>query len=68
MLILCEDQYEAAQNAEALCLVTEWKQYGSPDYAVLRRQMRELNLIDGRNIYNPQYVRQQGFTYFGIGR
>lgn len=68
LLILCENQYEATQGADALCLVTEWKQYGSPDYTELHKNMRGTNLIDGRNIYNPLYVRQQGFRYYGIGR
>ncbi len=68
LLILCEDQYEATQGADALCLVTEWKQYWSPDYIELHKNMKGLNLLDGRNIYNPQYVRQQGFNYLGIGR
>ncbi|TXJ08041.1 MAG: UDP-glucose/GDP-mannose dehydrogenase family protein [Acinetobacter sp.] len=68
LLQLCQEQYEAAQGADALCLVTEWKQYWSPDYAMLRQIMRLPNVIDGRNIYHPHYVKQQGFHYMGIGR
>ncbi|GAA5015691.1 nucleotide sugar dehydrogenase [Acinetobacter puyangensis] len=68
LLVLCDHQYQAVENADALCLVTEWKQYWSPDYIELRQKMKRLNLIDGRNIYNPQYVKQQGFHYLGIGR
>lgn len=68
LLELCEDQYACTQGADALCLVTEWKQYYSPDFAELKRRMRHLNLIDGRNIYKPEYVEQQGFYYSGIGR
>ncbi|OUY08434.1 UDP binding domain-containing protein [Acinetobacter populi] len=68
LLVLCDHQYQAVENADALCLVTEWKQYWSPDYIELRQKMKSFNLIDGRNIYNPQYVKQQGFHYLGIGR
>ncbi|MFU8925477.1 UDP binding domain-containing protein [Acinetobacter puyangensis] len=68
LLVLCDHQYQAVENADALCLVTEWKQYWSPDYIELRQKMKSLNLVDGRNIYNPQYVKQQGFHYLGIGR
>lgn len=68
LLVLCQDQYQATQDADVLCLVTEWKQYWSPDYVELRQRMKSFNLIDGRNIYNPQYVKQQGFHYLGIGR
>jgi UDPglucose 6-dehydrogenase len=68
LLELCEDQYETTFDADALCLVTEWKQYWSPDFVELKRRMRGFNLIDGRNIYRPEYVQQQGFNYMGIGR
>ncbi|KAA8731838.1 UDP-glucose/GDP-mannose dehydrogenase family protein [Acinetobacter qingfengensis] len=68
LLQLCTDQYETVIDADALCLVTEWKQYWSPDFNELRRRMRQLHLIDGRNIYRPEYVEQQGFSYQGIGR
>lgn len=68
LLHIYEDQYEATQDAEALCLVTEWSQYRSPDYEALKKYMKEYTLIDGRNIYFPKYVGQQGFKYIGIGR
>lgn len=68
LLQLCSEQYDAVHGADALCVVTEWKQYWSPDYDALKKYMRQLNFIDGRNIYHPNYVRQQGFHYLGIGR
>ncbi len=68
LLKLFDDQYDAVDGADVLCLVTEWKQYWSPDYQKLVKKMRHPNLIDGRNIYNPIYVENQGFTYIGIGR
>lgn len=67
-LILCEDQYQAATDVDALLLVTEWKQYWNPDFAQLKQLMRLPLILDGRNIYNPYFVKEAGFDYLGIGR
>ncbi|HRA28974.1 MAG TPA: nucleotide sugar dehydrogenase [Acinetobacter johnsonii] len=67
-LILCNDQYQAVEGASALCLLTAWKQYWSLDYATLLKQMQHPLILDGRNIYDPEFVRAQGFAYMGVGR
>jgi len=67
-LILCADGYEAAQGAHALCLVTAWKQYWSPDFNYLQQLMLHPLILDGRNIYDPAYVKSKGFAYEGVGR
>ncbi|MCU5783483.1 NDP-sugar dehydrogenase like UDP-glucose dehydrogenase [Alcanivorax balearicus MACL04] len=67
-LILCERPYDASQDADALMLVTEWKAYWSPDFDHLRQGMRSPVILDGRNIYDPAYLRQAGFIYYGVGR
>lgn len=67
-LILCQDQYDTCKNADALCLMTAWKQYWSPDYLRLKKMLKQPLILDGRNIYNPQYVKDQGFVYQGVGR
>ncbi|AVI33181.1 UDP-glucose/GDP-mannose dehydrogenase family protein [Acinetobacter baumannii] len=67
-LVLCADQYEAAQNAHALCVVTAWKQYWSPDFKRLQQLMKHPLILDGRNIYDPAYVKARGFAYEGVGR
>ena len=67
-LVLCADQYEAAQGAHALCLVTAWKQYWSPDFKQLQQLMQHPLILDGRNIYDPAYVKSKGFAYEGVGR
>jgi len=67
-LILCDTPYDAARRADALMLVTEWKPYWSPDWQRLKGEMRHPLMLDGRNIYDPVFVRAQGLAYQGIGR
>ena len=67
-LVLHDDPYAAAAGADALMLVTEWKSYWSPDFKRLQEQMREPLLLDGRNVWDPAFVKSSGFTYYGIGR
>nr|WP_174507011.1 UDP-glucose/GDP-mannose dehydrogenase family protein [Acinetobacter sp. Marseille-Q1620] len=67
-LIYCEDPYHAADGADALCLVTAWRQYLSPDYEKLKKLMHHPFILDGRNIYDPEYVKAKGFAYEGVGR
>ena len=67
-LMYCTAQYDAIQGAHALCLLTAWKQYWSPNYAELLKSMQHPLILDGRNIYDPAYVKTQGFAYMGVGR
>jgi len=62
-----KDMYDAVIDADALLLVTEWKQFRSPSFTVLKRSMRQPLIIDGRNIYDPAYMAEQGFEYIKIG-
>jgi UDPglucose 6-dehydrogenase len=62
------DPYAAAAGADALVLVTEWNEFRQPDFALLRRTMKQPVLFDGRNIWDPAKVRALGFAYQGIGR
>lgn len=61
------DMYEAVLDAEALFLVTEWKEFRMPSWKVIRRTMVGNLILDGRNIYDPKEVKEAGFTYEGIG-
>ncbi|USZ51794.1 nucleotide sugar dehydrogenase [Halomonas sp. DN3] len=63
-----DDPLDACHGADALMLVTEWKAYWNPDWMALKRQLKGALVLDGRNIYDPQYVAAQGFHYRGIGR
>ena len=62
------DIYDAALEADALLVLTEWKQFRLPSWEVVKRLMRRPVIFDGRNIYDPAEMRQQGFEYFSIGR
>ena len=59
---------EALQGADALIIVTEWKEFRSPDFAEIKRQLKSPVIFDGRNLYEPQRMRELGFDYFPIGR
>ncbi|MFN3712862.1 MAG: UDP-glucose dehydrogenase family protein [Alcanivoracaceae bacterium] len=67
-LVLVDDPYEAARGADAVMLVTEWKDYWSPDFPRLHSLMKFPVVLDGRNILDPGFVRASGFIYYGIGR
>ena len=67
-LRLCETPEEAIKDADALVVVTEWKLFRSPDFALLKRELKQPLLFDGRNLYDPQRVTRAGITYYGIGR
>lgn len=63
-----ETMYEAARGADAVVLLTEWKQFRMPDWARLHALMRDHAIVDGRNIYDKAEVLAAGFRYTGIGR
>ena len=63
----CRDKYEAVVDADALLLVTEWKEFRVPSWEVLRKTMRGNVVIDGRNIYDREEMRRNGFEYECIG-
>ena len=63
-----EDMYEAAIDADAVALLTEWKQFRMPSWKVLSRTMRGNLIVDGRNIYDSSELAEEGLQYRGIGR
>ena len=67
-LVLCEQASQALQGADALVVVTEWKQFRSPDFAKLKAALRDGAVFDGRNLYDPADVEAAGLAYYGIGR
>lgn len=65
---LCDDPYDAATGVDALLLVTEWRQYRSPDFAKLKSLMKSPLLLDGRNQWDRAELEAMGFQYAGVGR
>ena len=59
---------EALEGADALVIVTEWKEFRSPDFDLIKARLKQPLIVDGRNLYDPVFVRSQGFDYLAIGR
>jgi len=67
-LVFCDNAYDALDGADALVVVTEWKQFRSPDFVRLREMLNDAVVFDGRNLYDPQEIEAAGLAYYGIGR
>ncbi|WP_141453070.1 UDP-glucose/GDP-mannose dehydrogenase family protein [Pseudoxanthomonas sp. z9] len=67
-LVLCDSAASALDGADALVVVTEWKQFRSPDFSRLKSLLKDAVIFDGRNLYEPAEVEQAGLAYYGIGR
>ena len=64
---LCKDAIKATESADAIILVTEWPEFRLPDWETIIENMKEHVIFDGRNIYHYDEMRENGFTYYGIG-
>ena len=67
-LAFCNSAGAALEDADALAVVTEWKQFRSPDFAQLKAKLRDAVVFDGRNLYEPAEIEASGLAYWGIGR
>jgi UDPglucose 6-dehydrogenase len=67
-LALCRSAQSALEGADALVVVTEWKEFRSPDFARLQSTLRDAVVFDGRNLYEPDEIEAAGLAYYGIGR
>lgn len=67
-LELVNHQYDAVEGADAMVLITEWKPFRHPDFAVMLRLMKQPVIFDGRNQYRPEQLTGEGFIYYGVGR
>jgi UDPglucose 6-dehydrogenase len=67
-LILCDDKYEALDGAAGLLICTEWQQFRAPDFGEMEKRLTTKLIIDGRNLYSPNRMRADGWTYRGVGR
>ncbi|OAD45675.1 UDP-glucose dehydrogenase family protein [Polaribacter atrinae] len=64
----CTSKYEVLQDADALILLTEWKEFRSPDFVEIKQQLKNPIIFDGRNQYNAFNLEEKGFEYFQIGK
>ncbi|HAD48147.1 MAG TPA: UDP-glucose 6-dehydrogenase, partial [Idiomarina sp.] len=64
----CECAYQATENATALILCTEWKEFWAPDWDKLKQNLKTPMIFDGRNLFDPVDMAELGFVYRGIGR
>jgi UDPglucose 6-dehydrogenase len=67
-LTLCKTGPEALQGADALAIVTEWREFRSPDFDHIKATLRSPAIFDGRNLYDPEQMQKAGFDYYAIGR
>jgi UDPglucose 6-dehydrogenase len=66
-ITFANDIYDAVNDADALLLVTEWKEFRMPTWAIVHKVMKKQVIFDGRNIYDPADIKKNNFEYFGIG-
>ena len=67
-LTLCESAQEALEGTDALVIVTEWQEFRSPDFQMLKDKLADAVIVDGRNLYEPETVEGLGLKYYAIGR
>jgi UDPglucose 6-dehydrogenase len=63
-----ENGYDALDKADALVIFTDWQEFRNPDFEVIAGKLKKPVIFDGRNLYDPSYVRKQGFEYHSVGR
>ncbi len=64
----CKDEYDALQGADALLIMTEWPVFRTPDFDKIKNSLTSPIIFDGRNLYETSLMKEQGFTYYSIGR
>jgi UDPglucose 6-dehydrogenase len=67
-LVLCKTNPEVLEGADALAIVTEWREFRSPDFDAIKSALRSPAIFDGRNLYDPAQMERAGFSYYAIGR
>lgn len=67
-LELCDSPEDTLDGVDALVIITEWKLFRSPDFDFIKSRLKQAVIFDGRNLYEPQRMRERGFVYYAIGR
>jgi UDPglucose 6-dehydrogenase len=67
-VIYAEDEYAALTGSDALLVVTEWNEFRNPDFELMKTKLKQPLVFDGRNIFEPEKMKELGFTYYSVGR
>lgn len=67
-IIYCEDEYEAANDVDALIILTEWSEFKYPNWEIIKKLMKGNTIFDGRNIFQLDLLKKAGFNYYSVGR
>lgn len=65
---ICDNAIDAVKGSDVLSIITEWREFNSPDFLEIKKLLREPTIFDGRNMYDPKLMRELGFKYYAIGR
>ena len=65
---MCESSRETLQGADALAILTEWQEFRSPDFELIKQELASPVVFDGRNLYDPAVMTAHGLSYYAIGR
>jgi UDPglucose 6-dehydrogenase len=67
-ILYAQDEYDALNGSDALLIVTEWNEFRNPDFASIKSKLKYPLVFDGRNIFEPDKMKELGFSYYSIGR
>ena len=67
-IYFAKDEYDAADKADALMIMTEWPTFRTPDFEKLSNKLNNKLILDGRNLYDPKVIDRYGFDYYSVGR
>lgn len=65
---LAQNKYAALDGADALAICTEWQQFRAPDFDEMQNRLKSKTIVDGRNLYQPEKLSAEGWSYYSIGR
>jgi UDPglucose 6-dehydrogenase len=68
LFTVCDDQYACLQDADALMVITDWNQFKNPDFKKIRAMLRQAVIFDGRNLYDPDFMKDMKIDYYCVGR
>ena len=63
-----EDSYAVMDGADALVIFTDWQEFRAPDFDLIAQKLKAKVIFDGRNLYEPSWLKKQGFTYISVGQ